>query len=59
MSGQSVYKAMRLRGYGYGVQPTIMGTPNQRRDVRSWGLTAVIVMIAAGFVIAEIGLSVV
>jgi cobalt/nickel transport system permease protein len=56
---ERVYKAMRLRGYGYGVQPTIMGNPNQRRDVRSWGLTAVVIAIAAGFVIAEIGLSVV
>jgi cobalt/nickel transport system permease protein len=55
---ERVYKAMRLRGYGYGVQPTIMRHPNQRRDMLSWGLTAVVIAIAAGFVIAEIGLSV-
>ena len=55
---ERVYKAMRLRGYGHGVQPTVMSNPQKRRDSISLGLTAVVVTIAAGFVIAEIGLSV-
>lgn len=55
---ERVYKAMRLRGYGYGVQPTIMRQQQDRQDSRSVGLTALVVTIAAGFVIAEIGLSI-
>jgi cobalt/nickel transport system permease protein len=55
---ERVYKAMRLRGYGYGAKPTAMGRPNDRHDSPGVGLAAGVLAVAAGFVIAEIGLSV-
>ncbi len=50
---ERVYKAMRLRGYGYGVASTVgSGTPAP--DPRlSWLLTGAVLLAAAGIVIAE------
>jgi cobalt/nickel transport system permease protein len=57
---ERVYKAMRLRGYGYGVPSRpLCGRPEPAATMCGvWGLAAGVLAVAAGFVIAEIGLSV-
>ena len=50
---ERVYKAMRLRGYGYGVVSTVgAGAPAPDPGV-SWLLTGAVLLAAAGIVIAE------
>ncbi|MFH7241905.1 MAG: cobalt ECF transporter T component CbiQ [Spirulina sp.] len=50
---ERVYKAMRLRGYGYGVVSNVTpGTPTPDLTL-SWLLTGVVLLAAAGIVIAE------
>jgi cobalt/nickel transport system permease protein len=50
---ERVYKAMRLRGYGYGVASTVgSGTPAPDPGL-SWLLTGAVLLAAAGIVIAE------
>jgi cobalt/nickel transport system permease protein len=55
---ERVYKAMRLRGYGYGTQPMLRRQHKKQQRSHSLGLTVAVITIATGFVIAEIGLSI-
>jgi cobalt/nickel transport system permease protein len=54
---ERVYKAMRLRGYGQGTRPPVARSDQNQQDALSVGLTIVVLGLATGFVIAEVGLS--
>ncbi len=50
---ERVYKAMRLRGYGYGVAPNPSSRTAHQDPKLSWLLTGVVLLAAAAIVIAE------
>ncbi|MBE9140108.1 cobalt ECF transporter T component CbiQ [Nodosilinea sp. LEGE 07088] len=50
---ERVYKAMRLRGYGYGVKPTREQSLPRQPSALSWGLTGAVVAAAVGLIVAE------
>lgn len=50
-----VYRAMRLRGYGYGTKSVVGQSAAAQPCALSWGLTGVVLAAAITFVIAELG----
>lgn len=50
---ERVYKAMRLRGYGCGSNPSPRAAPGPQPSALSWGLTGAVLLAALGIVIAE------
>ncbi|MGF1568891.1 MAG: cobalt ECF transporter T component CbiQ [Nodosilinea sp.] len=54
---ERVYKAMRLRGYGYGTKSAVGAMSTAPTPILSWGLTIAVLGLAAGFILAEVMLS--
>jgi cobalt/nickel transport system permease protein len=52
---ERVYKAMRLRGYGYGPGSTLGQSPVAPSTPLSWGLTGAVLTAAIVLVVAELG----
>jgi cobalt/nickel transport system permease protein len=52
---ERVYKAMRLRGYGYGTGSTLGQSATPKPTPLSWGLTGAVLTAAIAFVMAELG----
>ena len=52
---ERVYKAMRLRGYGYGQRVILDQNPAAPTSAQNWVLTGAVLAAAAGIVIAEMG----
>ncbi|MGF1516432.1 MAG: cobalt ECF transporter T component CbiQ [Nodosilinea sp.] len=50
-----VYRAMRLRGYGYGTKSVVGQSAAAQPGALSWGLTGVVLAAAIALVIAELG----
>ncbi len=48
-----VYRAMRLRGYGYGAKSVVGQSAAAQPSALSWGLAGVVLAAAVGLVIAE------
>ncbi len=52
---ERVYKAMRLRGYGYGAGSTLGQSAATQTSALSWGLTGAVLTAAIALVMAELG----
>jgi cobalt/nickel transport system permease protein len=51
---ERVYKAMRLRGYGYGVKPTLGHSLHPQPSALSWSLAGAVIATAIGLLVAEV-----
>jgi len=50
---ERVYKAMRLRGYGYGIKSVVGQNAAAQPCALSWGLAGLVLAAAIALVIAE------